>query len=241
MAQAPYPIICHYNTVEPKSQHKISMPRKYLTSRDYAHYIYKCCKLVKINQGVPNDWVSWGVQVDGAGMLCAVLEVETDYVLIEGVQQIGPNQAIQTIHNPTYVWSRYLRPIQRLQIPRLVQWSHVLDDRHYEKDYLKIGSAQNNQDTELVHGTFHKELEQSNFHQILVARDYAKYVYKWGELVKFGRGKISDTSHWGLQDQFFNFHLDLFVVLSVRAQFVLITKASLYQNAITEDPYFEPF
>ena len=74
-----------------------------------------------------------------------------------------------------------------------------------------------------------------------MARDYAKYVYKWGELVKFGRGKISDTSHWGLQDQFFNFHLDLFVVLSVRAQFVLITKASLYRNAITEDPYFEPF
>ena len=74
-----------------------------------------------------------------------------------------------------------------------------------------------------------------------MASDYAQFVYKWGKLVKFGNGKISETGHWGLRDQYFNSPNDLFVVLSVRAQFVLITKASLYQNAIADDPSFEPF
>ena len=241
MEQAPYPIICHSTTVEPRDQNNHAMPWRYLNSRDYANYIYKWCKLVRINEGVGNDWGSWGVQVDGAGMLCIVLEVETDYVLVEGAEQIGPNQAIQSTSDPAYVWSRYLRPVKGLQIPRLVQWTHVLDDRYHEKNYLKIGPAQNNQDTELVHGVFSADLEQSNFHQILMGRDYAKYVYKWGELVTFGRGKISETGYWGLQDQFFNFRHDKFVVLSVRAQFVLITRASIYRNAITEEPDFEPF
>ena len=241
MAQAPGPVICHYNTVEPRSQNNNSMPWRYLDSRDYANYIHKWCKLVRINQGNPDDWGNWGVQIDGAGMLCVVLEVTNDYVLIEGAEQIGPNQAIQSISDPAIVWSRYLRPILRLHIPRLVQWTHVLDDRYHEKNYLKLGPAQNNQDMELVQGTFHVELEKSNFHQILAARDYAKFVYKWGELVKFGKGKISETGHWGLQDQFFNFRHDLFVVLSARAQFVLITRTSLHQNAITEEPNFESF
>ena len=237
--QAPYPIICHSNTVEPRDQNNHAMPWRYLTSKDYANYIYKWCKLVRINEGIGNDWGSWGVQVDGAGMLCVVLEVDTDYVLVEGAEQIGPNQAIQSTSDPAYVWSRYLRPVMRLQIPRLVQWGHVFDDRYNEKNYLKIGPAQNDQDMVLVQGIFQDDL--SNFHQILVARDYAKYVYKWGELVMFGNGKISETGHWGMQDQFFNFRHDLFVVLSVRAQFVLITRASLHQNAIAEEPNFEPF
>ena len=242
MNQATYPMNCHNNSVNSKTNNQAFLPWRHLNSKDYANYVYKWCKLVKINRGIPNDWGNWGIQdVHCAGMKCAILEITNDLVLVEGVEQVGPNQAVQSTTLPIYVWSRYLRPFKRLLIPRLVQWTHFYDHPYLERKYLKIGPPSHDQDFEIVQGTFMTDLEHSNFHQILDARGYAKYVYKWGELVTFGRGNISDTGNWGMQEQFFNFRHDLFVVLSVRASFVLITKAATYRDAIAEDPFFQPF
>ena len=169
-----------------------------------------------------------------------MLGISDDYVLIQGVEQVGDHHAIRPTTDPAYVWSRYLRPIERHEVPLLVQWTHIYDDIFTEKNYLKLEPAINSQNLEIVEGVFGNDLKTSNFHQILGARDYAKYVYKWGQLVEFSKGKIDETGNWGLHQQFFNFHRNLFMVLSTKGDYVLVTKASLYQNGIAKDPNFQP-
>ena len=152
----------------------------------------------------------------------------------------GAVQAIRACTNPLYVWSRYLRPELKFEVPLSVSWSHVFDDRYIEGSYLKIEPGNFLQDFDIISGVFHDDLRHSNFHQILTARNYAKCIYKWGELINFGKGTINETGNWGLQNQGFNLVNDLFIVLGFRTRYVLVTKAIVVDNAIARDPNFHP-
>lgn len=240
MAQAPYPLICHNNSVETREQHQPFIPWRHLSSKDYAQYIYKWCKIVKINQGDFNEWGNWGIQLDGAGNYSIVLEVVDDYVLVQGVELLGEIQALRPDTEPALVWSRYLRPVQKYEVPLIVRWTHFLDDQYIEVNYLRIEPATNNQDFDLIEGTFGNELANSNFHQILGARDYAKYLYKWGQLLKFGDGTITEVGNWGINQQIFNFADSVFIVLSVKTRYVLVSKAIMVEDGIATDPNFVP-
>ena len=250
MLQAPNSFNCHYNSVQLRTQNQPFMPWKHLNSKNYASYIYKWYKLVKINKGDPNELGNWGVQFTVLDSMYSelsleVLEIQSDYVIVQGVEQIGPNQAIQSTTVPVIVWSRFLRPEKALEFPRLIQWTHEYEDCHVMLGkYLKIEPTSIGQDQNwsIVQGAFGVELENTNFHQILDPRDFAQFLYKWGELVNFGTGEISEIGNWGLKNENFNFQHEFFVVLCWRATFVLVKKALVYQdNAIAEDPNSEPF
>ena len=95
-------------------------------------------------------------------------------------------------------------------VPLSLAWSHFLDDRYLEVIYLRIKPANVSQDFNIVSKTTHPDLRLSNFHQIVTARNHGKYIYNWGQLIKFGSGRINDTGNWGLQNQGPNLdHLNL--------------------------------
>ena len=58
-----YPHPCHYQSVDLKVPHQPLIPWKHLNSRDYAQFLYKWYKIVRINRGDSNEWGNWGTEI----------------------------------------------------------------------------------------------------------------------------------------------------------------------------------
>ena len=240
---APYPALCHYQSVTHYSPHTGFEPWKNLNSHDYAKYIYKQYSLVEVKNGNPGCWGDWGSTAPGAGPdnVFAVLDFHQDYVLIKGVDLFlhGNDQAVlQEDAPPVFVWSRYLRKHTQHVTPLLLNWHHYLE-RQPNQFLQEIRPNAVINSFQIVQTPF----AHDSWHMILDAYAYAKFVYKWGEIVQFGRGSQDEMGNWGFQGFIggnANFVNQRSVVLSKKESFVLIQKAIVINGAIGLDSFHDP-
>ena len=239
----PYPAVCHHQSIASYLPNMPLQPWKHLNSHEYAKWVYKHYRLVQVKRGNPDQWGDWGSTAPGAGPenVYAVLDFHQDYVLIKGVDLIsqGNDQVVlQEEAPPVNVWSRYLRKHTEHVTPLLLNWQHHLESQPNQflqeiRPSAVINSFQ------IVCTPF----AHTNWHMILNAYDYAKFVYKWGETVRFGNGTQDEIGNWGFQgfpgaNGFFLNQRS--VVLSQRESFVLIQRAVFMDGAIGLDTGHDP-
>ena len=97
MAQANYPALCHSNSVLQRQPGQTLIPWQHFSAKDYAQYLYKWYKTARIHRGEKNEWGNWGTTLLGAGGICILLEVNGEYLLVQGAQFIGNVQLRHSI------------------------------------------------------------------------------------------------------------------------------------------------
>ena len=231
---APFPALCHYNSVAIQSPNGPFHPWKHMNSNNYAKYIYKHYNLVEINLGNWEQWGEWGSMAPGAGPghVYEVLDYENDYVLINGIDLVGedeeailPDDAL-----PAFVWSRYIRCYRDHRIPLLLDWQHHLEQQVQAVNYLRLNPPEESHNAFIVSSAFHH-----NWHQILNANQYAKFIYKWGHTVRFGTGSEGEIGNWGFQAAQWHFANQSYAVLSQEDNYVLVIQAIVINEAVGVD------
>ena len=231
---------CHYNSVVPLGANDPwFIPYHHLTSYEYAPYLYKWYSLVQIHSGDMEEWGNWGTMIGGAGpeFFYKVLDFEDDYVLVCAVELVGEDQAVlvQPEEGFALVWSRYLRPYRRNAFPLQLDWHHPREEQVSTANFVLQPPVNDSYNLIIMSGAF--SLETNNWHQILDANCYSKFLYKWGLTVVYGTGSILELGNWGMmgEDQ------DEYVILGQKTNYVLIRRALVDGEAIEDDEEFEPF
>jgi len=235
--------LCHYTSVENVNDSPVFIPRLHLTSYECAPYLYKWCGLVQIHYGDKEEWGNWGTMLDGAGaeFFYKVLDFEDDYVLVCAAELVGEDQAVfaQPEEGCAWVWSRYLRSYRRNAFPLQLDWHHPNEEQVTTANFHQLGPNDDYHNMIIISGAF--PFQNNNWHQILDANCYSKFLYKWGLTVVYGiTGNMFELGNWGMMG---DFHDNQFshVILGQKPNYVLIRRALVDGEAIEDDRDFEPF